>query len=104
MVKHKAKFTNQVANVLSQRNNLLTAMRLDESSFDSFCDLLDTNPYFSAIMSVVRAVERSNFILHDEFLFKGNQLCVLNCSLRLRMIQELHDEGHVGRLVCDSYF
>ena len=84
-------------------------MRLDVSSFDSFRDLLVTEPYFSDIMSVVHAGEWSNFLLHDGFLHKGNQLCVLDYSLRLCIIQELHGEGHVGRdrtlqLVHDSYF
>ena len=50
-----------------------------------------------------------NFLVHDGFLFKGNQLCVPGCSLRLCIIQELHEEGHVSRdhtfqLVRDSYF
>ena len=31
------------------------------------------------------------------FLFKGNQLCIPDYSLRLRIIQELYEEGHVGR-------
>ena len=74
--------------------------------FDSFRDLLDTNPYFSPILVVVCMGERLNFLLHDGFLFKGNQLCVLDCSLRLRIIQKLHGKGHVGRdhtlqLVCE---
>ena len=48
-------------------------------------------------MDVVRAGERIDFLLHDGFLFKGNQLCIPDCSLRLHIIQELHGEGHVGR-------
>ena len=53
--------------------------------------------------------ERTNFLVHREILVKGNQLCILDCSLRLRIIQELHGEGHVGRdrtlqLIRDSYF
>ena len=52
---------------------------------------------------------KTNFLLHDGFLFKGNQLCVPDCSLRLHIIQELYGEGHVGRdctlqLARESYF
>ena len=48
-------------------------------------------------------------MLQDGFLFKGNQLCIPDCSLRTQIIQELHNEGHVGRdrtlqLVQASYF
>ena len=83
MVKHKARVTNRVADGLSRQNNLLTAMQLE---FDSFHDLLDTHPYFSPILAAVRMGERSNFLLHDGFLFKGNQFCVLDCSLQLCII------------------
>ncbi|GJU79752.1 putative reverse transcriptase domain-containing protein [Tanacetum coccineum] len=36
--------------------------------------------------------------LHNGFLFKGNQLCILDSNLRLQIIKELHGDGHVGRL------
>ncbi|GJS30888.1 putative reverse transcriptase domain-containing protein [Tanacetum coccineum] len=57
----------------------------------------------------VQAGEKPYFFLHDGFLFKGNQLCIPDSSLRLQIIKELHDEGHVGRdrtlqLVQASYF
>ena len=42
MVKHKVGVTNKVADALSQKTNLLIAMQLEVSSFDSFQDLLDT--------------------------------------------------------------
>lgn len=52
---------------------------------------------------------RSDYTLTDGFLFRGVQLCVPDCSLRLKMIEELHGEGHVGRdrtlqLVSASYY
>ena len=68
-------------------------MRLEVSGFDLFHDLLDIDPYFSPILAVVRVGERSNFLLHDIFLFKANLLCVPDCSLRLHIIQELHSKG-----------
>ena len=60
-------------------------------------------------MAAVRAGERTDFLLRDGFLFKGNQLCVPDCSFRLQIIKELHGEGHVGwdrtlQLVRESYF
>ena len=64
-------------------------MRLKVSGFDSFHDFLDTDPYFSSIMSVVCVGERKDFLLHDGFPFKGNQLCVPSCSLMLQIIQKL---------------
>ncbi|GJZ14188.1 putative nucleotidyltransferase, ribonuclease H [Tanacetum coccineum] len=53
--------------------------------------------------------QKPNFNIHDGFLFKGKQLCIPNTNLRLKIIKELHGEGHVGRdhtlqLVRASYF
>lgn len=109
MVKHKAGVTNRVADALSRRTSLLAAMRVEVPGFDTFQDLLPTDPYFSVILADVQAGKRSDFLLHNGFLFRGNQLCVPDCSLRLQIIQELHGEGHVGRdrtlqLVQSSYF
>ncbi|KAK0582957.1 hypothetical protein LWI29_031524 [Acer saccharum] len=77
--------------------------------FDSFRELFDSDPYFSAMMIAVRAGEKLKFVLVDGFLFPGNQLCVPDSSLRLQIIKEIHGEGHVGRdrtlqLVKASYF
>ena len=55
-------------------------MQLEVSGFDSFRDLLDTDPYFSPFLVAVCIGKRSNFLLHHGFLFKGNQLCVSDCS------------------------
>ena len=57
----------------------------------------------------VAAGNHSDFHVQDGFLFKGNQLCIPYSSLRLKIIRELHDEGHVGRdkifaLIAGSYF
>ncbi|KAK0607834.1 hypothetical protein LWI29_021298 [Acer saccharum] len=53
--------------------------------------------------------KQTDFVLQDEFIFKGTQLCIPECSLRAKIIQELHEEGQVGRdqtylLVAASYF
>ena len=44
-------------------------MRVEVLGFDSFRDLLNADAYFSAIMAVVQAGERSDFLLHDGFFF-----------------------------------
>ena len=97
MVKHKSGVANCVADALSRRHCLLVNMRVEVPGFETFRDLLDTDPYFSIVMEDVQAVKKTDFLLHEGFLFKGNQLCISNCSLRLQIIQELHGEGHVGR-------
>ncbi|KAJ8639403.1 hypothetical protein MRB53_016097 [Persea americana] len=60
VIKHKEGVTNRVADALSRRSMLLTTIRVDEPRFDSFRDLLDTDPYFSVIMAAVRVVNWSS--------------------------------------------
>ncbi|KAI9157827.1 hypothetical protein LWI28_028681 [Acer negundo] len=86
VLKHKAGSSNRVADALSRRSNLLTAMSVSVPGFETFRELLDTDPHFAAILQNLGADENRNFI-----------------------IKEVHGEGHVGRdrtlqLVKDSYF
>ncbi|GJY41188.1 putative nucleotidyltransferase, ribonuclease H, partial [Tanacetum coccineum] len=50
----------------------------------------------SGLLVTMKAGEKPYFFLHNGFLFKGNQLCIPDSSLRLQIIKELHGEGHVG--------
>ena len=55
MVKHKSGVTNRVADALSIRKNMLTQMSIEVPGFDSFIELFEIDPYFSAIMAKVKA-------------------------------------------------
>ncbi|CAA7022315.1 unnamed protein product [Microthlaspi erraticum] len=84
-------------------------MHTSVPGFSSFVDLYVTDPFFAKVYVEVTAGARDDFFLSDGFLFRGFQLCLPDCSLRLRVIEELHSEGHVGRdrtlqLVSSSYY
>ncbi|GKB18232.1 putative nucleotidyltransferase, ribonuclease H [Tanacetum coccineum] len=86
-----------------------TQDKVDVLGLDVIRDMVTVDPYFSVVLQGVQAGEKPDFFLHDGFLFKGNQLCIPDSSLRLQIIKELHGEGHVGRdrtlqLVQASYF
>ena len=97
MVKHKSGVTNRVADAVSRRRSLLNRMTIEVTGFNSFAELLEDDPFFSNILARVRAGERTEYVLQDGFLFRGNQLCILDYSLRDQVIKELHGEGHMGR-------
>lgn len=109
VIKHKSGALNKVAIELSRRSLLLTTMRTKVLGFDSFQELLVANPYFSNIIAEIESGQRPDFIIYDGFLFKGNQLCAPKLSLRLKIVNELHKEGHVRhgktlQLLASSYF
>lgn len=108
-IRHQSGKLNKVVDALSRRHGLLTTMHTSVPGFSTFSELYISDPYFDSIIRDVKQGTRSDFVFQDEFLFKDNRLCVPDCSLRLRIITELHGEGHVGRdktlqLVAASYF
>lgn len=55
--------------------------------FDLLKDSLFSDPLFGPILSDVTAGQKDDFLLHDKFLFKGNQvnlLCIPEGGLRLK--------------------
>ena len=59
MVKHKSGVSNRVADALSRRSCLLVNMRVEVPSFDSFAELLTTDPYFSKVIQDVQAGKKT---------------------------------------------
>jgi hypothetical protein len=43
-----------------------------------------------------------DFLVHDGYLFKNNQLCILRSSLRDKLIRELHSSDLSGHVGCDK--
>ena len=50
VVKHKFGVTNRVADAFSRRSCLLVNMRVGVPGFDSFAEMLTTDPYFSMVI------------------------------------------------------
>ncbi|KAH9735062.1 Endonuclease [Citrus sinensis] len=109
VVKYTSGESNRAADALSRRTSLLTQMHNQVLGFDTFRELYASDPYFAPILEDVVVGFRSDYHLHDKFLFKSNQLYVPDSSLRLKIIAELHNEGHMGRdktlaLIANTYF
>ena len=84
-------------------------MAMTVPGLDSFRDMLVADPYFAAVLAKLHGGDKTDYFLVDSYLFRGNQLCIPNRSLRLQIIKELHGEGHVWRdqtlqLIRASYF
>lgn len=108
-IRHQSGKTNRVADALSRRHTLVTAMHTRVLGFASFANMYPTDPFFGRIFCEAECGSTGDYTIHEGFLFKGICLCVPECSLGLQIICELHNEGHVGRdqtlqLVSSSYF
>ena len=110
-LKHKSGAQNKVADTLSRRSLLLSTMQVQVVGFDRLKDLYADDPDFGQIYAEVCKGKGcfNDFCLHSGFLFKGTRLCVPHCSLREKILYQLHNEGHFGRdktyaLVAAGYF
>jgi len=108
-LRHQAGNLNRVADALSRRTLLLTTLSTRVAGFDTFADMYAADPSFGKIIQEVTDGLRSDFILHNGYLFCGLQLCIPDCSLRQQIISELHNEGHFGRdkmlaLISSDYY
>ncbi|CAA7012879.1 unnamed protein product [Microthlaspi erraticum] len=109
VIKHTAGSLNKVADALSRRHALLATLQVTVLGFSSLPELYPADPFFGKVWPDAQAGLSPDFFVLDGFLFRGSQLCIPECSLRLQIIKEIHTEGHVGRdrtlqLVTASYF
>lgn len=109
VIRHQSGKSNKVADALSRRHALLATFHTNVPGLSSISELYESDPYFGRIWTEVQSRTRTDFVLHEGFLFRTNKLCIPEGSWRLRIIQELHNEGHMGRdrtikLVLDSYY
>lgn len=109
VIKHTSGISNRVADALSRRRSLLGVLHVLVPGFAAFADLNESDEYFGRILLDVQNGVSRDFTLHDGFLFRGDRLCVPDCSLRLQLIAETHNEDHIGRdrtlhLISATYF
>jgi hypothetical protein len=86
-IKHKVGALNRVADALSRKSLLLVIMQNEVLGFEFLKDLLLTDPFFGPIVGDVISGVRKDYGLFNGFLFKGHQLCIPDCSLRLKIIK-----------------
>ncbi|CAA7031690.1 unnamed protein product [Microthlaspi erraticum] len=109
VIKHQSGRTNKVADALSRRHTLLATSAASVTGFSTFAELYPVDPFFGPIWNLLQQERHPDFLLQDGFIFRDTKFCIPSCSWRLKIIQELHGEGHMGRdrtlqLVTESYF
>lgn len=108
-IKHQSGRINKVADSLSRRHSLVATLHVSVPGFVVLPEQYALDPFFGPIWTSLHAGDRLEFVLHEGYIFRGNCLCIPEGSLHIKLIKELHDEGHVGKdrtlqLVTDAYF
>ncbi|GJX68055.1 putative CCCH-type zinc finger family protein [Tanacetum coccineum] len=111
-IKHKSGVTNRVADALSRRRSLLSTMQVSVLGFEKIKELYQEDGFFSKVINQCTNGPYKEFIFQEGFLFRGNRLCIPECSLRFEIIKETHEGGlggHFGRdktvaLLKDRFF
>ena len=99
-IKHKSGVQNVVADALSRKHSLLSAMEVKVVGFETFKDLYENDVDFGSIWQNYKSGSCQQFSIFDGFLFRANALCVPTCSLRQVILAEAHGGvlgGHFGR-------
>jgi hypothetical protein len=96
VLNHRSRKSNKVADALSRRVLLLNTLSMEVVSLESMKELYEEDADFGEAWKACKApwsVNRTMFLdyhIQEGFLFKNQQLCIPQGSVRLNLIKELH--------------
>ena len=99
VLKHIIGKENKVVDALSRRCLIMQESQIHNLGFDYLKYLYNINADFKKSFAACKnSVNRDSslwkeFMLQDGLLFKNNQLCIPNCSMRENLVQENHNGG-----------
>jgi hypothetical protein len=110
VIKHIFGTANKVSNALSRNCLLLQEFRVKTLGFDDLRDMYANDQdfkeaYEAAENPILR--DRSQWIdymIQEGLLFRGNQLCILKCSMRENLLKEKQSGGLAGHFGHDKTF
>jgi hypothetical protein len=99
-----------VANALSRKCLLLQEFRVKTLGFDDLKDMYTDDLDFQEAYEVAGNPVLRDIIHWDEYMiqeglmFKGNQMCILKCSMRENLLKEKQSGGLAGHFGHDKTF
>ncbi|XP_074298949.1 uncharacterized protein LOC141629936 [Silene latifolia] len=94
--KYKEGKSNVVADALSRRHSLLTTLEVRLLGFETLKNYYQDDDDFGEIYRDFKQGTVQGYVVQDEFLFKGNRLCVPKHSIRELLVREAHEGGLAG--------
>jgi hypothetical protein len=110
LTKHISGTANKVVDTLSGKCLLMQEFRVKTLGFDNLKEIYRDDPYFKEAYEasenpILRDRSQwTEYMIQDGLLFKGNQLCILKCSMRENLLKEKHNRGLVRHFVHDKTF
>jgi hypothetical protein len=110
VIKHISGTANKVVDALSRKCLLLQEFRVKTLGFDDLRDMYADDPDFKDVYEatenpVLRDRRQwAEYMIQEGFLFRGNQLCILNWSMRKNLLKEKHSGGLAGHFDQDKTF
>ena len=96
VIKYKQGKENVVADALSRRYVLLSALETKLLGFEFIKDIYATDPDFKEVFRKSSKKAYGKYYQISGFLFFDNRLCVPQCSLRELFLREAHGGGLMG--------
>jgi hypothetical protein len=93
VIKYKQDKENIVASVLSRRYALISTLNAKLLGFEYVKELYANDDDFASVHGACEKAAFGKFYGLDGYLFRGNQLCVPNSSMRELLVHEAHGGG-----------
>jgi hypothetical protein len=99
VIKYKQGKENIVADALSRRYAIVSTLNAKLLGFEYVKELYANDDDFASVYGACEKAAFGKFYRLDGYLFRGNQLCVPNSSMRELLVREAHGGdlmGHFG--------
>ena len=96
VIQYKQGKENVLVDALSRRYVLLTSLGVKMLGFKYVKDMYANDVDFADVYMACDKTAFEKFYRHDGYLFRGNKLCVPNCSMRELLVHEAHGGGLMG--------
>ena len=108
VLRHISGKENKVVDALSRSCLVIHESQIHILGFDYLKDLYDINADFKeAFATCKNSVNRDSSpckeFMQEGLLFKNNQLCIPNCSMRENLVQEKHNGRLDGHFCVDKH-
>ena len=110
VINHISGTANKLVDALRWKCLILQEFRVKTLGFDNLKEMYrdDANfkeAYEACENPVLRDRSQwTEYLIQDVLLFRGNQLCILKCSMRENLLKEKHSGGLAGHFGHDKMF